>query len=122
MTLRAQLEQAIGDYHDGLTPDLAAESAGWLGERLAHRGLQFGERPLCTTIRPRFLVPEAWARIRATGSALARAFNRAHAAAMARPDVLAQFHLTDWERILLADDDGQPWPSPRPRTGRPREA
>jgi len=112
VTLRAELEQAIGDYHDGLTPDLAAESAGWLGERLAHRGLQFGERPLCTTIRPRFLVPEAWRRIRATGSALAHAFNRAHAAAMARPDVLAQFHLTDWERTLLADDDGQPWPSP----------
>jgi hypothetical protein len=112
VTLRAQLEQAIGDYHDGLTPDLAAESAGWLGERLAHRGLQFGERPLCTTIRPRFLVPEAWNRIRATGSALAHAFNRAHAAAMARPDVLAQFHLTDWEHTLLEDDDGQPWPSP----------
>ena len=115
MTLRAELERAIGDYHEGLTPDLAAESAGWMAERLAQRGLQFGDRPLCTTIRPRFLVPGTYARIRAAGSALAHAFSRAHQAAMARPDVLAQFHLADWERTLLDDEDGQPWPSPLSR-------
>jgi len=115
VTLRAELERAIGDYHDGLTPDLAAESAGWMAERLTHRGLRFGDRPLCTTIRPRFLVPGTYARIRSAGSALARAFSRAHQAAMARPDVLAQFHLADWEHTLLGDEDGQPWPSPLSR-------
>lgn len=106
------LARAIGDYHDALTPALAAESAEWLAERQTQRGLRFGERPLCTTIRPRFLVPAAYERIRAAGSALARVFTRAHEAAMARPDVLAQFHLTDWERLLVAEEDGQPWPSP----------
>jgi hypothetical protein len=115
VSLRAELERAIGHYHDGLSPDLAAESAGWLAERLAQRGLQFGDRPLCTTIRPRFLVPRSYARIRAAGAALARAFTHVHRVAMARPDVLAQFHLTDWEHILAADEDGQPWPSPLSR-------
>jgi hypothetical protein len=112
VTLTGALARAIGDYHDGLTPALAAESAEWLAERQAHRGLRFGDRPLCTTIRPRLLVPQAYERIRAAGSALARAFTRAHEAAMARPDVLRQFHLTDWEHTLVAEEDGQPWPSP----------
>jgi len=112
VTAGASLERAIGDYHDGLSQDLAAESAAWLTERQTQRGLRFGDRPLCTTIRPRFLLPDAYGRIRAAGSSLARAFTRAHEAAMERPDVLAQFHLADWEHTLLADADGQPWPSP----------
>ncbi len=31
---------------------------------------------------------------------------------MARPDVLAQFRLTDWELTLLGRPDGLPVPSP----------
>lgn len=112
MSGSAALQAAIGTYHDALTPELAQASAAWLDERLADRGLYFGDRALCTVIRPRFLTPEAYARIRAVGSQLARAFTRAHEAAMARPDVLAQFRLADWEHVLLGDDDGQPWPSP----------
>jgi hypothetical protein len=107
-----ELSDAIARYHDGLTPELAEESERWLSARLADRQMMFGSRPLCTVVRPRFLTRQAYLQIQRAGAAIGRAFTRVHAAAMERPDVLAQFRLTDWERTLLADDDGLPVPSP----------
>ena len=107
-----ELGDAIARYHDGLTPELAEESERWLTARLADRRMMFGTRPLCTVLRPRFLTRDAYLRIQRAGAAIGRAFTRAHAAAMERPDVLAQFRLTDWEHVLLGDDDGLPVPSP----------
>jgi len=106
------LGDAIGSYHDGLTPELAEESEAWLSARLADREMLFGTRPLCTVLRPRFLTRDAYQQIQRAGAAIGRAFTRAHEAAMARPEVLAQFRLNDWEHTLLADDDGLPVPSP----------
>ena len=106
------LGDAIARYHDGLTPDLAEESEAWLSARLADRKMMFGARPLCTVLRPRFLTRDAYLQIQRAGAAIGRAFTRAHEAAMARPEVLAQFRLTDWERTLLGDADGLPVPSP----------
>ena len=54
----SNLQDAITAWHDGLTPEVAAESSGWLTEQLQRRGLFFGERPLCTVLRPRFLTIE----------------------------------------------------------------
>ena len=110
--MTGELEDAIARYHEGLTPPLAEESAAWLTARLADRMMMFGARPLCTVLRPRFITREAYRQIQRAGAAIGRAFTRAHEAAMARPDVLAQFRLTDWEHVLLADDDGLPVPSP----------
>ena len=107
-----ELRDAIASYHDGLTPALAEESEAWLSARLADRKMMFGARPLCTVVRPRFLTRDAYRQIQVAGAAIGRAFTRAHEAAMARPDVLAQFRLTDWEKTLLGDDDGLPVPSP----------
>jgi hypothetical protein len=106
------LGDAIARYHDGLTPELAEESERWLSARLADRKMMFGSRLLCTVVRPRFLTRPAYQQIQRAGAAIGQAFTRAHAAAMERPDVLAQFRLTDWERTLLGDDDGLPVPSP----------
>jgi len=107
-----ELGDAIARYHDGLTPELAEESERWLSARLADRKMMFGARPLCTVVRPRFLTRDAYLQIQRAGAAIGRAFTRAHEAAMARPDVLAQFRLTEWELTLLGDDDGLPVPSP----------
>ncbi len=107
-----ELGDAIARYHDGLTPDLAEESETWLSARLLERNMRFGTRPLCTVLRPRFLTRDAYLQIQRAGASIGRAFTRAHEAAMAQPAVLAQFGLTDWERTLLGDDDGQPVPSP----------
>ena len=89
-----ELRDAIARYHDGLTPALAEESEAWLSARLADRKMMFGARPLCTVVRPRFLTRDAYRQIQVAGAAIGRAFTRAHEAAMARPDVLAQFRLT----------------------------
>lgn len=110
--MSTELGDAIARYHEGLTPELAEESERWLSARLADRQMMFGNRPLCTVVRPRFLTRDAYLQIQRAGAAIGRAFTRAHEAAMERPDVLAQFRLTDWEHTLLGDSDGLPVPSP----------
>ncbi len=105
------LAAAIAAWHDGLAAGAGA-SAAWLAERLEERGLFFGTRALCTVLRPRLLTPAQDRLIREAGTAIARAFARAHEAAVADPARLARFGLEDWERSLLEVDDRLPWPSP----------
>jgi hypothetical protein len=52
------LWDAIQTYHELLTDELAAESQAQLDDQLRQRGLFFGDRPLTTVLRPRFLTPE----------------------------------------------------------------
>lgn len=98
----------VAAWNDLLAPALAAESAGWLEEQLAARGLGFGDRPLCTVLRPRFLLPAEYRRLRERMGLLLEAFDRALAAALARTDVLDQFRLEHWERTLVLEDPGMP--------------
>ncbi|HTL05259.1 MAG TPA: hypothetical protein VL241_05890 [Gemmatimonadales bacterium] len=102
--MTAALQAAIGAWHDGLSPALAADSAGWLTEQLQRRGLFFGERPLCTVLRPRFLTPEQYALLQARVILLLGAFDRALQAALARSDILDRFGLLDWERTLALEE------------------
>lgn len=97
-------EDAIAAWHDALTPELAAESSGWLTEQLRRRGLFFGERPLCTVLRPRFLTPAQYALLQARIAVLLGAFDKALVAALAEPRLLDQFGLMDWERTLAMED------------------
>jgi uncharacterized circularly permuted ATP-grasp superfamily protein len=97
---------AADAWHELLTSARAGESAGWLLARLAERGLMFGERPLCTVLRPRFLTPDQYQTIRRQIRVLLGAFRTALEAALARPDVLEQFRLEDWERTLVLEDPG----------------
>ncbi|MGH7718451.1 MAG: hypothetical protein ACREON_06365 [Gemmatimonadaceae bacterium] len=109
------LAAAISAYHDLLTPALAAESQGRLEEQLTRRGLYFGDRPLCTVLRPRFLTPAQYAFLQERGRRVLGAFRKAHRAALAQPSIRAQFRLLDWEEALLADDPGFDEPSPTSR-------
>ncbi|HEV8600840.1 MAG TPA: hypothetical protein VGQ69_15875 [Gemmatimonadales bacterium] len=101
---RAALQGAIDAWHDGLTPELAGESEAWLTENLRRRGLLFGERPLCTVLRPRFLTPEQYTLLREQIVVLLGAFDRVLQAALAEPKLLDQFGLLDWERTLALED------------------
>lgn len=98
------LAEAIGGWHDGLTPELAAESSGWLSEQLRRRGLFFGDRPLCTVLRPRFLTSEQYNVLRTRIVVLLGAFDRALQAALTNSAVLDRFGLLDWERTLALED------------------
>jgi uncharacterized circularly permuted ATP-grasp superfamily protein len=95
---------AIGAYHDLLTDELAAESQAHLDAQQRARGLFFGERPLCTVLRPRFLSPDQYRHCQQRGAVILAAFAKAHAAALADPGLRAQFGLWDWEESLVGVD------------------
>ena len=107
--------RAVEHYHELLSDELAAESQAALDGELRQRGLFFGERPLCTVLRPRFLAPEHYRFLRDSGAVLLQAFDRAYRAALANDVVRRQFGLAEWEETLVQQDPGFPEPSPTSR-------
>ncbi len=109
------LRDAIARYHDLLSADLAAESQAQLDDQLRRRGLFFGDRPICTVLRPRFLTRAQYDFIRTRSLVLLGAFEKAYRAAMTDSNVRAQFGLTDWEEALVRHDPGYPTYGPTSR-------
>ena len=109
------LREAIGSYHDLLTDDLASASQAFLDEQQQLRGLFFGQRPLCTVLRPRFMTPEQYHFLQTRVRILLHAFEKIYAAAIADADFRAQFGLLDWEEALVRHDSGFHAPSPTSR-------
>ena len=66
----------------------------------------FGERPLCTVLRPRFLTTEQYRYLQQRCAILLRAFDRAYHAALADAALRRQFGLVDWEQALMERDPG----------------
>lgn len=98
------LQTAIARYHDWLAEgDLAAECQGVLDTLQQQRGLTFGERPICTVLRPRFLTAEQYRQLQAAMHALLPAFRKAHERALQDAAFRAQFRLADWEEVLIQD-------------------
>lgn len=106
------LSWAIEHYHELLTDELAGESQHALDAELKRRGILFGDRALCTVLRPRFMSTEQYRFLRQRLAILLRAFDRAHRAALADEPLRRQFGLTDWEEVLTQEDPGYPAPSP----------
>ena len=113
--MNSVLPRAIGHYHELLSDELAGESQAALDAELRRRGLFFGERALCTVLRPRFLTPEQYRFLRERCAILLRAFDRAYRAALQNDAVRRQFGLVDWEEALMERDPGFPDPSPTSR-------
>jgi hypothetical protein len=109
------LQEIVNDYHAGLTDAVACESAGWLGEQLGTRRLFFGDRALCSVLRPRFLTPSAYQGLRQSVAVLLRAFESAQQAALEQAHVRAQFALEAWEEQLVLEDTGPDGGSPLSR-------
>ena len=105
----------IADWHDGLDESLALESAAWLDERQLERGLAFGDRPLCTVLRPRFLRGAEYDALRGVCAELLGAFRVAGEAAHADPEFRRQFRLADWEITLLESSPRLPVLAPLSR-------
>lgn len=106
------LQEAIDTYHELLSEELAQESDAQLRDQLARRGLFFGDRPLCSVLRPRFLSPEQYRFLQQRVEILLGAFDKAYRAAMSDPDFRAQFALWDWEEELIQHEPGFPNPTP----------
>ncbi len=100
------LRNGIDEYHDLLTDDVAGESQRHLDAQLRARGLYFGDRPLCSVLRPRFLSPQQYRFLQQRAGVVLRAFRKAHEAALENDAILDQFGLLDWERQLAHIDPG----------------
>src|SRR3954470_16137514 len=106
------LREAIDEYHDLLDDELAGESQLRLDDQLRRRGLFFGDRALCTVLRPRFLSAAQYRFLQRRAGLILRAFHTAYGAAVADERLLAQFKLAEWECTLIRHDPGFRDPSP----------
>jgi hypothetical protein len=107
--------EAIARYHELLTGDIAAESQAMLDGEQRRRGVSFGDRPLCTALRPRFFSADQYRYVRERCAVLLKAMGRLLRAALLDASLRRQFRLTDWEETLVALDPGIPDPSPTSR-------
>jgi hypothetical protein len=106
------LQEAIQTYHELLTDQLAQDTQAQLNDQLKRRGLYFGERPLCTVLRPRFFTPRQYRYLRTRVQIILQAFDKAYRAAIDDQQFLAQFKLDDWETELVKHDPGFRSPTP----------
>jgi hypothetical protein len=113
----AAARAAVEAWHRLLEEDgaLAADSAARLDEEQARRGMVFGERPLCTVLRPRLLAPGEYRWIGREIATLLRAFVRVHERAVVDADFRAQLRLQGWEERIVHDDPGFRSPCPTSR-------
>jgi hypothetical protein len=109
------MRQAIDQYHGLLSAEVAQASHAMLEDQLGRRGLIFGDRALCTVLRPRFISTDQLRLLENRVAALTRAFRKAGAAALSDAALRAQFRLTDWEESLVRDDPGFAAASPTSR-------
>jgi glutathionylspermidine synthase len=110
--MTTHLREAIDTYHSLLTDAVAQASHAQLEAQQQRRGLFFGERKICTVLRPRFLT---WAQYRFLQNAIHAimpAFDKAYRAALQDEKIRAQFKLADWEEELVQADPGFKEPSP----------
>lgn len=106
------LQRAIEDFHALLSDEVAQETQEQLDDQLRRRGLYFGDRPLCTVLRPRFLTAAQYRFLQERVGRLLPAFEKAHERAMADDAFRRQFRLLDWEESLLGHHPGFREPSP----------
>lgn len=109
------LGDAIDYYHDLLTDDIAAASQEHLNRQTRQHGLFFGERPVCTVLRPRFLTAQQYGFLQSRARILMSAFDKIHRAALTDAAFRGQFCLTPEEETLLADAPAFPCPCPTAR-------
>ena len=100
--MKSGVPDAIARYHELLTADIAAESQAMLADEQQRRGVYFGDRPLCTALRPRFFSPDQYRYVRVRCALMLSAMSRLLRAALQDAGLRRQFRLTDWEEELVA--------------------
>ncbi len=106
-------DDAIGQYHAILARDgLAAETAGQLTDELDRRKLLFGNRPLCSVLRPRFLSANRARLLRTQSFLVSTALQRMQEVAIHNSEILKQFRLLPWEEKMLPIPSRIRHPSP----------
>jgi hypothetical protein len=109
------LADAIAEYHDLLTDSVAADSQAEMDRQTALHQLYFGDRPVCSVLRPRCMTPNQYRFLQRRVAILLPAFQKIYTAAMADTGFRSQFGLRREEELLLAADPGFADPSPTAR-------
>jgi hypothetical protein len=109
------IQEAIDRYHSLLNDQLAAETQEALNIVQRSHRLYFGNRPLCTVLRPHFYEPDQWDYLRCETEILLKAFGRAHEGCMADERLRAQLYLEPYEEALFSLETGfeAPWTTSR---------
>ena len=110
-----ELGAAIDFYHSLLDDELGLVSQAQLTRQMHHRQLFFGERPLTTVLRPRFLTVRQYELLRRSIGGIMPAFATAYRTALVNPAFRRQFGLNEWEEKLIEADPGFRAPSPTAR-------
>src|SRR5207253_5130323 len=106
------LRDAIETYHDLLTDELASATQAQLDDQQFRRGLFFGQRPLCTVLRPRFITLEQYRFLHSRMRVLLDTFDKIYHVALEDATFRSQFGLLDWEERLVQHDCAYQNPSP----------
>ena len=106
---------AIQFYHDLLDDGMAQDSQSQLDDQLRKRNLFFGDRPLSSVLRPRFLNFQQFRFLQLRVALILSAFDKIHRAGLASAGFRKQFGLLDWEEELVQMDPGYRSPTPLSR-------
>src|SRR5579859_6684599 len=109
------IQEVIDTYHALLTNQIAIESQAALATDLRRRKCYFGERPICTVLRPHFYYPDQWRYLKHTTETILGAFGKAHRACVNNAKYREALNLEAWEEQLFQVDSGfsAPWTSAR---------
>ena len=115
MSAENQITDVIDYYHDLCTPTLAAATWNELEQGMRDRRLFFGDRPLCTVLRPHLLTQAQWGYVVGECELLLSAFNKIYTAMMADASLRQQVALTPAEEYLITLETGYATPVPTAR-------
>ncbi|MFN8418628.1 MAG: hypothetical protein U0528_05195 [Anaerolineae bacterium] len=104
------MQEGIAHYHSLLDDQFAADSFEAMSRDLRVRKLYFGERPLCTVLRPHFYTPDQWAHLKTETELVLQAFAKAHIACLNDANLRAQLFLEPYEEQLFSIDIGFEFP------------
>ncbi len=105
---------AIATYLDLLTESLALETQGQMEKYHRQHKLLFGDRAICTVLRPRFLSFDQYHFLQQRVRILLGAFHKIQSAALSDASFRQQFGLTPQEDELAMLDPGcHPFPTSR---------
>ncbi len=99
----SDLQAAIDRYHDlAHTGALAQDTWAVLEPGMRERNLYFGDRPLCTVLRPLFHTEADYAFLSQRTALMLSVFRKLSEAALRDPRIMAQLYLTPDELELVA--------------------
>jgi len=115
MIAQPVIADIIDAYHDLLNDQNAIEYQAAFTADLRRRQCYFGERPICTVLRPHFNTPDQWHYLKHETETILRAFSKLHKACLIDADLRGALALEPWEELLYTIDTGfhEPWTSSR---------